>query len=296
MKLITQNLFLFFEENDDEKDISSSLVHLYMNRFVIAEEDQTEIIGVYNLSKSDDYNAKLEHDESLFEKLGSEIESFGLNSQTSVNHFLIGSSTSSTTSISIVENWIDKFLRNYHNEVKRREIALEITNWTDWTELDRLERRLNNIDIEYLITILMGSQSNLLTTAQVKLAHAGSKNESELINNDLKEYHQLIRESFVPSSLEDASHATFMLLKKGATVEFLSFYKQLTDAEVEKLKPSLLDRTYEIELNQQNWKTQKSRDALLSLLAKTDPGYQYLQCNCQRHSFTKNSKYKPYDS
>ena len=46
-----QNLFLFFEENYDQKDISSSLVHLYMNQFVITEEDQTEIIGIYNLAK-----------------------------------------------------------------------------------------------------------------------------------------------------------------------------------------------------------------------------------------------------
>jgi len=94
-----QNLFLFFEENDDEKDISSRLVHLYMNRFVIAEEDQTEIIGVYNLANPHEnipmieFNSqepfegenfretqfwkenrtKLEHDESVFGKLGSEI-------------------------------------------------------------------------------------------------------------------------------------------------------------------------------------------------------------------------------
>ena len=120
---------------------------------------------------------------------------------------------------------------------------------------------------------MRGSQSNLLTTAQLKLVHAGSKNESELINNDLEEYHQLIRKSSEKL--------------KSFGLKSLSFYKQLTDAELEKLKPSLLDRTYEIELNQQNWKTQKSRDVLLSLLAKTDPGYQYLKCDCQRQSFIK---------
>ena len=93
-----QNLFLFFEENDDEKDISSNLLHLYMNRFVIAQEEQTEIIGVYNLAKPNEntpmieFNlqkpfqgsssqtqfwngnkTKLEHDQSLFRKLVSEI-------------------------------------------------------------------------------------------------------------------------------------------------------------------------------------------------------------------------------
>ena len=103
-----RNLFLFFEENDDEKDISSSLVHLYMNRFVIAEEDQIEIIGVYNLANPNkntpmiEFNSqdpfeprisrdnfegenfratqfwkekrtKLVHDQSVFRGLGSEI-------------------------------------------------------------------------------------------------------------------------------------------------------------------------------------------------------------------------------
>ena len=263
----TQNLFLFFEENDDEKDISSTLVHLYMNRFVIAEEDQTEIIGVYDLSKPDGNKAKLEHDKSLFEKLGSKIGSFGLNSQTSVNHYLIGSST---TSISKVKNWIDKIHRSYHSEVPK--------SWYPCS----LE-----INIEYLITILRGSQSNLLTTAQVKLAHARSKNESELINNDLEEYHQLIGEVIFRGHPLKSSK---QLKSKGS--KSLSFYKQLTDAEVEKLKPSLLDRTYEIELNQQNWKTQKSRDVLLSLLTKTDPEYQYLKCDCQRRSFIKYSETK----
>ena len=96
-----QNLFLFLEENDDEKDISSSLVRLYMNRFVISEEDQNEIIGVYNLAKPNkntpliefyskepfakttdgatqfqiENKTKLDHDRSVFEKLGSEITS-----------------------------------------------------------------------------------------------------------------------------------------------------------------------------------------------------------------------------
>ena len=45
-----QNLFLFFEEKND---ISSELVRLYMNRCVIAEDDQSEISGIYLLSKRD---------------------------------------------------------------------------------------------------------------------------------------------------------------------------------------------------------------------------------------------------
>ena len=42
-----QNLFLFFEENENEKFINSRLVNLYMNRFVIDEDYQNEIIEVF---------------------------------------------------------------------------------------------------------------------------------------------------------------------------------------------------------------------------------------------------------
>ena len=44
-----QNLILVYEENNDEKDISSRLVRWYMNRFLIGEEDQSEVTGVYAL-------------------------------------------------------------------------------------------------------------------------------------------------------------------------------------------------------------------------------------------------------
>ena len=47
-----QNLILFYEENNDEKDISSKLVRLYMNRFLVGEEDQSELSGVYYLAQN----------------------------------------------------------------------------------------------------------------------------------------------------------------------------------------------------------------------------------------------------
>ena len=41
-----QNLFLFFEENEDYNVINSRLVRLYMNRFTIDETEETEITGI----------------------------------------------------------------------------------------------------------------------------------------------------------------------------------------------------------------------------------------------------------
>ena len=46
-----QDLFLFYEENDDDRIISSNIVRLYMNRFTIEEDRQNEIVGVKNLTK-----------------------------------------------------------------------------------------------------------------------------------------------------------------------------------------------------------------------------------------------------
>ena len=52
-KMIKQKIYLFYEqdENYDGNKIDAKLVKLYMNRFVIEEDYQNEIIGVSSLSK-----------------------------------------------------------------------------------------------------------------------------------------------------------------------------------------------------------------------------------------------------
>ena len=51
MKFKNRNLLLFFEQNEDKNNISSNLVRMFMNRYVIEEEKRYEIIGTFNLSK-----------------------------------------------------------------------------------------------------------------------------------------------------------------------------------------------------------------------------------------------------
>ena len=46
-----QNLFLFIEESEIEYDICSKLVQLSMNRFVVEEESQNEVSGIYHFQK-----------------------------------------------------------------------------------------------------------------------------------------------------------------------------------------------------------------------------------------------------
>ena len=42
-----QNLFLFFEKDAEKYDYHLKLVHSYMNRFVIEEDSQFEVVGIY---------------------------------------------------------------------------------------------------------------------------------------------------------------------------------------------------------------------------------------------------------
>ena len=67
-----------------------------------------------------------------------------------------------------------------------------------------------------------------------------------------------------------------------AKVPCISGHKLKNVEEVEKLKPD----QYEMELQQQKWKTQELRENLLSLLEKSDPEYQYLHFRCQRYTFS----------
>ena len=46
-----QHLFLFFEENEYQFNISSNLVRLSMNRCVVNEDSQTEVIGTFYLKR-----------------------------------------------------------------------------------------------------------------------------------------------------------------------------------------------------------------------------------------------------
>ena len=45
-----QDLILFYENNDDDRLFSNSMVTLYMNRFIIDEESQYEVSGVHHLA------------------------------------------------------------------------------------------------------------------------------------------------------------------------------------------------------------------------------------------------------
>ena len=271
-----QNLILFYEENNDEKDISSKLVRLYMNRFLIGEEDQSELSGVYDLAQNTQPNedTPLVEFSSIWNQKESKRNGFGktvflksvskiFESEKMANrsrgpqfvnsykiHFIVGTSwniNASALKRILLQNIIKSMIKQAWQTDQNKEFGV---------------RKVSNV-----VTLLRGSHRNLLTTEQLKSTHVRSKDGEELINDDLEYFYKHDMASTKPSFSEK--------------VKCLSFYKQLTDIEVEKLKPF----QYEIGMTEQDLKTPQSLEALLPLFEKTDRGYQHLQCDCQRFSF-----------
>ena len=51
MSSYTQNLFLFFEESVHQPDVSSNIVRIAMNKFIVDEDAQFEVVGVFYLKR-----------------------------------------------------------------------------------------------------------------------------------------------------------------------------------------------------------------------------------------------------
>ena len=127
-----QNLFLFLEENEILSVIERKLVKLYVNRCVIDENANIEIIGVYELQKVTDlminYRNPLfktnagqrTHKEAVDRDILSDaLEKARLHETSSIdNHFIIGSLFHQVVS----QNRLPKLLDWLLNEVKYQEM------------------------------------------------------------------------------------------------------------------------------------------------------------------------------
>ena len=117
MNFRKQDLYLFFEENKSHWEfISVRLVALYMNRFVIEEENQNEIIGVSNLKKVPRRTCRTEisaekksFDNQLIENAYNIANS--LKHQGNTAHFIIGTKFLYYLS-NEPNNWIKEWLRS----------------------------------------------------------------------------------------------------------------------------------------------------------------------------------------
>ena len=83
-----QNLFLFYEKETELYDIQLQLVNSYMNRFVIEEEAQFEVAGIYHAEKSKWFEL-----EDLDILLDSIKRAKHYQNEITDTHFIIGHST-----------------------------------------------------------------------------------------------------------------------------------------------------------------------------------------------------------
>jgi len=137
-----QHLYLFLEENELEYEISSSLVKLSMNRFVVNEDAQFEVMGIYNFKRATKEMADL-HDASykFFAKERTEKDAFDKDlisdamDQATLNphvdsHFIIGSFfhpifmywDHRTTARSNLFDWISQEIKN--NDIRSIQCTL----------------------------------------------------------------------------------------------------------------------------------------------------------------------------
>lgn len=219
-----QNLILFFEENEDYGVINSRLVRMYMNRFSIDEDDQTEVTEVYNIE-----NGTLkEYQECFVKSLRIERENEIENTDT---HWIIGSS----------RKYLDK----------RSSVTLDshLLNTTSLRfKLSRLianhRSRLGN---GHAVTILSGSISDkFVTDNNQRIAHQYQNQQNhqksvwwkivhagiwvivnERINDDLEQFQSRIIDSGINNmNQEYESINTFL-------------FQMLSDNQVENLKKSM---------------------------------------------------------
>ena len=100
-----QNLVLFFEENEEFNVINSRLVRMYMNRFTIDEEDQTEVTEVYDIKSG----LWKEYTECFLKSLERKNET--ANTDT---HFILGNETKSEFLDRSFSASINELIASYH--------------------------------------------------------------------------------------------------------------------------------------------------------------------------------------
>ena len=136
-----QNLVLFFKENEENNFISSRLVRLYMNRFTIDEDDETEVTQVHNVK-----NGTQEEYEKCFSK--SLVIARESETPNTYHHFIIGYSTVNDDK----KPWYTKMLSFFGLR---------------WSETDSLVLKFDELVVNnesrlengFVLTVLHGSKS-----------------------------------------------------------------------------------------------------------------------------------------
>ena len=199
-----QNILLFFDDRDSQ-DMDLKLVRLYVNKFIIDEDEQSEIQAVVPLVKHLPSNFE-EKEESDQDAVYEQLEKLGYKyfiEESSVTHFIILPACSISWSISL---WIDYWFN---------ELVVEHQDAT--------------VDYNYrfVCTSLQGSKGEICTKEEAKVAYQdyykrwdstnrpyklGSNpisinaDNSIPVGNEVKEFKKAITAELLPKPLETWRH------------------------------------------------------------------------------------------
>ena len=223
-----QNIFLFFDERDSD-DMDLKLVRLYVNKFIIDEDEQSEIQAVIPLEKHllSNYEEKEACDQDAVYQ---QLEKLGYNyfiKESYVTHFIILPGFPISWSISPwIDYWFNELAKQHHDAA---------------------------VDAKYrfVCTSLEGSKetSKFYSKKEAKVAYEDyyrrlgypaksiNSDNSIPIDIDVEEFEQAITAELSPEPDQRWVHNFY---EKSNTEHFF-FYQSLTDHEVRQMNKQELD-------------------------------------------------------
>ena len=272
-----QNLVLFFDEKDDgilcHHIINSRLVRLYMNRFTIDEDDETEIIGVNHIK----IRTREEYEKCFVKsvKLAREKET-----QNTKTHFIFGNSTIDNTS-TFYSYWPSLYI---HRDCLLAELSKVIADNRSF---------LGN---GYAFTILHGSNSfKFVSDEYLKMAYSYKKQDDE--NKTPSSWQQFVtplRRIGIKRSINDDLELFHCRIQDSGFTN---------DNVFERFDTFCIKSLYDNQLSELKNATAKYKNNLLSFIPlclgyyayqaikKTDSNDKYVEFNCRRVTIHyKNAK------
>lgn len=169
MSPLNQNLFLFFEENENQSVIDRKLIKMFMNRCIIDDDANFEIAGVYELQQVNDlmFNhlhplfKRNAHQRTKKEALDRDIftkavkKTFVEEPNSTDSHFIIGSSFHSLD-VSVAK--------------KRPKFINRRADLLDWLLNKVKSQKLRSLHV----TFLTGNRYELITREMHKKLYTGS--------------------------------------------------------------------------------------------------------------------------
>ena len=243
-----QNIFLFLENTENFEGTSSkrmdlNLVRLYVNKYIIDEDDQCEIQAVIPLMEKKhpyDMNEKnLSDQEAVLEQLDQLGYKYFIE-EPCVTHFIF---TLVQYPYPAVGPWIEYWFNE--NAVKYQHL---------------------NPNYRFVFTSLSGSKLGISNKEQVKFAYSMAKSGQKRFNFenyaipvdiDIEDFEQTITANQILKRREKGSYNWITNLNKVSYLNESFFYKQLTDSEIKNisdydLETSVFRKIPRLQLNLDN--------------------------------------------